>query len=146
MNGRSGVDAKVTWKGKLSFNGTAGTGFNLPLGTDKLVGGDEDGFKPMELLLIGLAGCTGMDVISILSKKRQDVRAFEVLIHGDRVNEHPKVFNHLLIEYQITGHNIDQAAVDRAIELSATRYCPVHAMFGKIVPIEIRKTIIEVEE
>jgi putative redox protein len=140
------MDAKVIWKGKLSFNGTTETGFNVPLGTEKAVGGDDDGFKPMELLLIGLAGCTAMDVISILSKKRQDVRAFEVKIHADRVTEHPKVFSHLVIDYQITGHNIEPVAVDRAIELSATRYCPAQAMFAKSVPIEFKKTIIEIEE
>ena len=78
------MDAQVTWKGRMSFDGAAGSGFTLPVGTRKSQGGDDDGFSPMELLLVGLAGCTGMDVISILEKKRQEVTAFEVRVHGDR--------------------------------------------------------------
>jgi putative redox protein len=65
------LNASVTWKGKLSFTGTADTGFTLPLGASPAVGGDNDGFRPMELFAIGLAGCTAMDVISILGKKRR---------------------------------------------------------------------------
>ena len=127
------MDAKVSWKGKLSFNGTGNSGFSVPLGTEVGLGGDEDGFRPMELILVGLAGCTAMDVISILSKKRQDITDFEVQVHGERANDHPRIFTKAQIAYQVTGHGIDEGALVRAIELSVTRYCPAQAMFSKIV-------------
>ncbi len=138
------MDAKVTWKGRLSFSGTADTGFTLPLGAEPQVGGDNDGFRPMELFLVGLAGCTAMDVISILQKKRQDVTNFEVVVHAERTMEHPRVFTDILIEYIISGHNIDPDAVERAVELSETKYCPGQAMLSKAVPISRKITIHQV--
>lgn len=130
------MEAKITWKDKLSFTGISDSGFTLNLGADPAVGGDNDGFRPMELLAISLAGCTGMDVISILKKKRQEVTGFEVRINAEQSDEHPKVFTHILIEYMIEGNQIDPGAVDRAIELSTTRYCPVQHMFNKDVVID----------
>jgi putative redox protein len=137
------MEAKVTWQGKLTFTGTADSGFQLPLGTEPAVGGDDDGFRPMELLAVGLAGCTAMDVISILSKKRQDVTGFEVQVHAGRASEHPKVITDAVIEYYVTGRSLDEAALLRAIELSATRYCPAQAMFGQLMPIELKYHIFE---
>ncbi len=137
------MEAKVNWQGKLTFTGWAESGFQLPLGTEPAVGGDNDGFRPMELLAVGLAGCTAMDVISILSKKRQEVTDFEVQIHAGRATEHPKVITDAVIEYLITGRNLDEASVIRAIELSATRYCPAQAMFSKLMPIELKYHIYE---
>lgn len=130
------MDAKVIWKEKMSFEGTADSGFKVTLGTIPEVGGDNDGFRPMELLAIGLAGCTAMDVISILNKKKQDVHDFEVRVHADRAEEHPRVFTHLTIEYIVSGKDLDRAAVERAVELSETKYCSAQAMFKKIVPID----------
>ena len=132
------MEAKLNWKGNLSFDGSADTGFSLPLGASPEVGGHNDGFRPMELLAIGLAGCTGMDVISILSKKRQEVTEFEVKVHAERAQEHPKVFTSATIEYFVSGHEVKEDAVVRAIELSAERYCPAQAMFGEIMPIELK--------
>ncbi len=130
------MDAKITWKGRMSFEGQAFTSnFSLPLGTEPEVGGDADGFRPLELFLLGLAGCTGMDVISILQKKRQDVTAFEVKVHADREAEHPRVFKDIVVEYVVTGRGIDPAAVERAVELSETKYCPAQAMLGKAASI-----------
>lgn len=137
------MDAKVTWKQRLSFSGTADSGFSVPLGGEKSVGGDEDGFRPMELIATGLAGCTAMDVISILQKKRQQITALEVKVHTERASEHPKVFTSAVIEYIITGISVDEAAVRRAIELSAERYCPAQAMFRGVFPMELRYSIYE---
>lgn len=131
------MEARVVWKERMSFSGTADTGFELPLGADPSVGGDNDGFRPVELFAVGLGGCTAMDVISILRKKRQDVTAFEVQVHADRAEEHPKVFTHVVVEYHLTGHDIDEKAVVRAIELSSTRYCPAQGMLKQVVPIEL---------
>jgi putative redox protein len=137
------MNAKVTWKGKMSFIGTADSGFTIPLGTDPDLGGDNDGFRPMELMAISLAGCTAMDVISVLRKKRQDVTGFEVKVHAQRADEFPKVFTHITVEYNVSGHNVDPAAVERSIELSSTKYCPAQAMLAKAVTIEHKYTISE---
>jgi putative redox protein len=129
----------------MTFDASADSGFHTRLGSDPAVGGDNDGFRPMELIAMGLAGCTAMDVISILSKKRQEVTAFEVQVHAGRAEEHPKVFTSAVIEYRITGRDVDEQAVLRAMELSAVRYCPAQAMLGKIMPIELKYQIFEDE-
>lgn len=137
------MEAKVVWKAGLSFTGTADSGFKVPLGTDPLVGGADDGFRPLELMAVSLAGCTAMDVVSILAKKRQDVTGFEVHVHTDEAEDHPKVFTRAVIQYQVTGRSIKENAVLRAIELSATRYCPAQAMLGKVFPLEMAYEIFE---
>ena len=139
------MNANVTWKGRMTFEGTADTGFTLPLGADPSVGGDNDGFRPMELVLVGLVGCTAMDVISILRKKRQEVTDFKVTAHAERSDEHPKVFTKVFLEYHVTGKNVDEVAVERAIELSETKYCPAQAMFAHSVEINNSYSIKEVE-
>jgi putative redox protein len=143
MTGDILMDAEVTWKSNMSFDGTADTGFTLPLGASPRVGGDNDGFRPMELVLIGLAGCTAMDVISILKKKRQQVTDFQVTAHAERSEEHPKVFTKILLDYQVTGIDIDARAVERAIELSETQYCPAQAMLIHSVEITNQYSIQE---
>ena len=131
------MDAKVTWDHGMSFAGTSESGFTVPLGTVPAVGGENDGFKPMELMAISLAGCTAMDVISILRKKRQEITAYEVSVHADQAETHPKVFVKSAIIYDLTGKNIDEKAVRRAIQLSADRYCPAQGMLDKVMPIEL---------
>jgi putative redox protein len=137
------MNATVKWHQKLTFTGTADSGFAVPLGGSPTVGGDNDGFRPMELIAIGLAGCTAMDTISILQKKRQEVTDFEVSVHAERASEHPRVFTKIKIEYLVTGQSIDEEAVRRAIKLSAERYCPAQAMLGQVVPIELEYMIFE---
>jgi putative redox protein len=85
------MDAKVVWHGDMTFTGKADTGFEVPLGAHPMVGGANDGFRPMELMAVSLAGCTAMDVISILKKKRQDVTDYEVKVHAEQADQHPKV-------------------------------------------------------
>ncbi len=137
------MDAKVTWKSGLSFTGVAGSGFEIPIGTAVEHGGAGDGTSPMEMLLVALGGCTGMDVVSILEKKRQSPAKFEVLVHGDRVDEHPKVFKQISVEYVVTGHELDPEAVRRAVELSETKYCSVMATLRKSAEITTKITIVE---
>jgi putative redox protein len=127
----------------MSFTGTADTGFTVPLGSSPSVGGADDGFRPLELLAVSLAGCTAMDVLSIIRKKQQDVTAFEVQVHADQRDDHPHVFTKAVITYLVSGHNVDEAAVNRAIELSATKYCPVQAMLANAVPMELVYEIYE---
>jgi len=135
------MNAKVIWKNRMSFEGTSDSGFNVPLGTVPAVGGDNDGFRPLELMAIGLAGCTAMDVISILKKKRQDVTGFEVQVHADRAEQHPKVFTNIIIEYIISGNDISEDAVKRAVQLSEETYCSAQAMMKKVAPMELKITI-----
>ena len=137
------MDAKVTWSKGMTFTGTANTGFNVPLGADPSVGGENDGFRPLELMAVSLAGCTAMDVISILQKKQQKVSEFEVQVHADQKNDHPHVFTMAVIDYMVSGTAIDEAAVRRAIELSATKYCPAQAMLSKVLPIKMEYRIFE---
>ncbi len=139
------MDAKVTWSQGMSFTGTANTGFTVALGAAPEVGGANDGFRPLELMAVSLAGCTAMDVISILQKKRQQVTAFDVRVHAEQAGEHPRVFSSAVIEYEITGHGLDEAALLRAMELSALRYCPAQNMLAKTVPMKLMYSIFEGE-
>jgi len=135
------MKAKVVWQGRMAFDGAADTGFTVRMDSAPDVGGDNSGPRPVELLLIGLAGCTAMDVISILKKMRQDVTGFEVRAHGERASEHPRKFTHITIEYVLTGSNIDPAAAQKAIDLSATRYCSVQASLDPAIKVEHVLTI-----
>jgi putative redox protein len=137
------MDANVTWQEGLSFTGSADSGFQIKLGADVGVGGANDGFRPLELMAISLAGCTAMDVISILQKKKQAVTDFIVLVHADKGLDHPRIFTQITIFYVATGHHIEESALLRAIELSATKYCPAQAMLGKVVPMELKYKIEE---
>lgn len=137
------MNASVLWHQGLTFTGTADTGFTVPLGAAPEVGSANDGLRPMELMAMSLAGCTAMDVISIVRKKRQDVTAFEVKVHAERAHEHPRVFTSAVIEYEVTGHDIQEAAMRRAIELSASRYCPAQGMLAKLIPIRLEYAIYE---
>ena len=139
------MNAIVAWRQGMRFTGKADTGFEVPLGAEPAAGGANDGFRPLELMAVSLAGCTAMDVISILTKKKQDVTAFEVKVHAEQAQEFPKVFTRAVISYLITGHAVDEAAVLRAIELSETKYCPAQAMLGKVVPMELVYEIFEDE-
>ena len=137
------MNAEVQWKGRLSFTGTADSGFEVALGSYPEVGGDDDGFRPMELMALSLAGCTAMDVISILTKKRQQVSDYNVKVKTERAAAHPKVFTTATIEYHVAGKDIDEKAVRRAMELSADSYCPAQDMLGKIIPLSLNYFIYE---
>ncbi len=138
--------ASVIWKGTgLAMEATADTGFKVGLSSALDVGGGHEGFRPMEMLAMGLAGCTGMDVLSILQKKRQDVRAFEVKVETKSAEQHPHVWTWVEIEYIVTGVGIDPAAVERAMDLSRDKYCPAQAMIRQAVDIQLKYTLIEPE-
>lgn len=117
--------ASVALEEGMRFAGEIG-GHRLKLDVPAEYGGG-DAPQPMQLLLLSLAGCTGMDVLSILRKKRQRVTGLEVEARGRRAGEHPRVFDRVEILYRVRGEGIDEAAVERAIELSRDRYCPVIA-------------------
>jgi putative redox protein len=139
------MDAKVNWKGNLAFEGVADSGKAIMMDSASDPA-QRLGPGPMELVVLSMAGCTAMDVISILTKKKQDVTAFEVRVHADRAEDYPKVYTRAEIEYQVTGHGLDEADVLRAIELSIQKYCPVHAMLSQAFPISQRYIIFEEDE
>jgi putative redox protein len=130
------MQVALDWKTGMSFAGSAPSGYKLDISADTEVGGAGDGFSPMELLALGLGGCTGIDVISILQKKRQEVSGLQVRVNTTKADEHPRVWTHVVIEYIVTGKAIDPAAVERAMQLSYEKYCPAQNMLKKAVTIE----------
>lgn len=118
--------AKIAWTGEnLDFSGTLDSGYPVVMkGT-----ADAEGASPMSLFLSAVAGCTAMDVLSIVQKKRQQVDNLEIEIVGRRAETHPKVYTDVDITYIIYGKDIDPAAVERAIELSQTKYCSASNTF-----------------
>jgi len=138
-------NSRVVWRDDLMFTGFSSSGLSIPLDTSKANGGHDTGISPMELLLTALAGCTGMDVISILQKKQQKVTGFEVQVEGVRAEEHPRVWAEIWIKYVVTGHQIDPAAVERAIELSRDKYCGVSATLRPTATLHDSYEIIEAE-
>jgi putative redox protein len=127
----------------MQFTATADTGHEVIMDAPQSVGGNNTGSKPSELLLMGFGGCTGMDVISILRKKKQDVTSFEMNVNGETSESHPKMFTDIHIEYVVTGKNISEDAVKRAIELSLERYCTVGTTIGKAAKITHSYRIIQ---
>jgi putative redox protein len=96
-------------------------------------------------MAVSLAGCTAMDVISILQKKRQQVTGFEVRVQAERATDHPRVFTKMHVEYIVTGKGINETALERSIELSETKYCPAQALLAQAVEITHSHQIIETE-
>jgi putative redox protein len=125
------MEAKVTWVEDRRFVGQASSGHAIVLdgSTDKL------GPSPMELLLIGMAGCTAYDVASILEKKRQTVSSLEVSARAERAEEPPRVFTRIEVEYVVRGRGIKPKAVEDAIHLSEEKYCSASIMLGQTAQI-----------
>jgi putative redox protein len=130
----------------MRFEVEAGSGHHVTLDAAEHGGGHNEGFRPMELLLAGLAGCTGMDVISVLRKKRQQVTAYEVHVAGVRAEDHPMVFVEITVQHIVTGHHLQPEAVARAIQLSEERYCGAGAMLGKVAHLTHTYRIVEAAE
>lgn len=127
----------------MAFRATTGSGHTLILDAASRVGGADRGPRPMELFLIGLGGCTGMDVISILRKMRQDVRGYQIQVRGREADHPPHVFTWIGVEHVVRGRDVNPDAVRRAVELSTTRYCPGIATLGKTATIEISYRVID---
>jgi putative redox protein len=140
------MKATVTWKDNLIFLGTPASGFPVQMDSDESFGGTNSGIRPMELIALGLAGCAAMDVLSILQKKRQQVTHFEVTVDAPRSHEYPKVFTSAQITYLVTGRNVQESAVLRAIELAATKYCPAQFMLAQAFPMVLKYEIYEEQD
>jgi len=138
------MDVNITWNQNMAFTGTAESGHELTLDSSEGSGGQNTGFRPMELVALGTAGCTSMDVVSILRKKRVPFTAYECKVHVESVRDaHPHVFELMEFEYILTGKGIDRADVERAVQLSEEKYCQGIAMMRKTAEIRSNITIIE---
>jgi putative redox protein len=125
------LEGRVELVEGMTFKGVSGSGHAVLMDAEPGVGGQERGPRPMETILLAYGGCTGMDVISILRKMRQDVTGYEVRLVGERTEQQPTVFTDITVEHVVRGRNLNVDNVRRAVELSVTRYCPVSAMLGK---------------
>lgn len=131
----------------MRFEVEAGSGHQVALdmlddaeNIDGKLGG---GFSPMEMVLVALAGCVGITVLSILRKRKLEVTGYELRVQGERATSYPKVFVKIVVEHVLTGHGIKHEMVEHAIELAETRYCPVSIMLSKTATIRQTYRIVE---
>ncbi len=129
------MKATIALEDGVHFSGTTGSGHEIEIDGPPEQGGRNLGPRPMELVLLGMGACTAFDVVLILRKSRQDISAFTVELEADRAGEVPKVFTHIRVHFVITGKDIREQAVTRAIELSAEKYCSASIMLGKTAKI-----------
>ena len=129
----------------ITFTGKTDSNHWITLDGPEEFGGGNAGIRPKELLLLSLAGCTGSDVVSILMKKRVNLTDLEINISAQQTEEHPKVFTEINLEYVFYGKEIKSKDVERAIELSQTKYCGVTTMLEKAMDINHSYRIVEVE-
>lgn len=129
------MKARITWRGEVSFAADSGSGHTIVLDGAPEAGGRNQGPRPMELVLLGLGGCTAFDVVTILRKARQDIVDCVVELEAERAAEAPKVFTRIHVHFVVSGKKLDPKKVERAIELSSTKYCSATAMLRKTAQI-----------
>src|SRR6266480_1031293 len=134
---------QATLETGMRFDVETGSGHHIILDAAEHNGGQDSGPRPMEMLLVALASCAGMDIITIVKKRREEISGYELRVHGMRAEEHSKVFLDITVEHIFTGHNIRPQAVERAIELTEERYCGASATLGKTATIKNTFRIIE---
>ena len=120
-------EVSAQWKREMSFVGKNQTGGSVQMGTND----EQSGISPMELLLLGVAGCTGIDIVHILGKKRITLDQFEVHVRGKRSDDYPMVYNEIEIKYLLWANDLSTKAVEQAIELSEGKYCSASIMMAK---------------
>jgi putative redox protein len=125
----------VRWGNAMQFSGTGAAGTTITMDARPEHGGVGAGPSPMETVLLALAGCTGMDVVSVLQKMRAPLEGLEIRVTAERAEEHPKVFTSIALEYDLAGAELRPDQVTRAIELSQTRYCSVSAMLRQVAAL-----------
>ena len=137
------MKARVKWVEGTLMVGESGSGHAVVMDGPPDFGGRNLGLRPMEMLLLGMGGCTEFDVMMILRKSRQDVTACEVMLEAERAEEEPKVFTRIHAHFMIHGSNLSQKHVERAISLSAEKFCSASIMLGKTAEITHDYEIIE---
>lgn len=125
------MKARVQWAGEALFLGESGSGHAVVMDGPPDAGGRNLGVRPMEMLLIGLGGCSNFDVVSILRRGRQPVESCEVFLDAERAGEEPKVFTKIHLHFVVKGRGLKEAQVKRAVELSAEKYCSASIMLGR---------------
>ena len=125
------MKAQIKWVDGAMFLGESGSGHTLVMDGPPDAGGRNMGVRPMETVLIGLGGCASYDVVSILKKSRQDIRDVQVSLDAERADTEPKVFTRIHIQFVVTGKQLKEAQVKRAVELSAEKYCSASIMLGR---------------
>ncbi|HTR87009.1 MAG TPA: OsmC family protein, partial [Reyranella sp.] len=126
------------------FVAEAGSGHTFTMDGSPDVGGRNLGARPMEVLLIGMGGCTAIDVVSMLKKQRQDIEGVEVALVGERATEHPMVYTEVKLVYTVRGRKLNKALVERAVSLSDEKYCSATAMFKKSAKVTHEVVLVEV--
>lgn len=125
------MKARIQWAGEAMFLGESGSGHVVVMDGPPDHGGRNLGVRPMEMVLIGLGGCTNFDVVSILKKARQPVESCEAFLEAERADEEPKVFTKIHVHFVVKGRGLKEAQVKRAVELSAEKYCSASIMLGR---------------
>ena len=138
------MKARAKWVDGMAFMGEAGSGHAVVMDGAPEYGGRNIGIRPMEMLLIGLAGCTGFDVVQILKKGREAVTGCEVEVEAERASEDPKVFTRIHIAYRVSGRGLSQAKAERAVTLSKEKYCSASIMLGATA--EMSTSLVVVDE
>ncbi|MEZ5671458.1 MAG: OsmC family protein [Thiotrichaceae bacterium] len=137
------MKAKLKLIENVCWLAQADSGHGVVIDGSPEIGGQNLGTRPMELILMGLGGCSAMDVVSIMRKQRLDVTDCVIEVQAERATTDPKVFTKIHIHYAVTGRNLKEIHVKRAVELSTEKYCSVSAMLGKSVEITHDYEIIE---
>ncbi len=137
------MKAEVKWLGGRAFEGAADSGHSVIMDSSPDFGGEDRGIRPMEMLMVGMGGCTSIDVINILEKARQEVTDCVAVITGERADTVPKVFVNMHVHFKVTGRGLDPKRVERAVQLSAEKYCSASIMLGKTAEITHDFEIIE---
>jgi putative redox protein len=137
------MKAKVTWLDGRAFVGESASGHAVVMDGAPEAGGRNIGVRPMEMMLLGLGGCTAFDVVHILEKSREKVTGCEVKLEAERAGEDPKVFTAVKLVYRLKGRGLKPAAVERAIKLSAEKYCSASKMFEKTAALSHEWTVEE---
>jgi len=129
------MNLSVNWVDGMLMVGKSHSGHSITMDGPIEIGGENLGVRPMEMLLLGVAGCTMIDVVTTLKKMRQDLSHCETKISAERAKEHPKVFTDIHIHFIVRGKDLDSKKVDKAITLSAEKYCSASIMLGKTAKI-----------
>jgi len=129
------MNLSVNWVDGMLMVGKSHSGHSITMDGPIEIGGENLGVRPMEMLLLGVAGCTMIDVVTTLKKMRQDLSHCETKISAERAQEHPKVFTDIHIHFIVKGKDLDSKKVDKAITLSAEKYCSASIMLGKTAKI-----------
>jgi len=129
------MKTRVKWLDNMSFVGESGSGHSIVMDGPPEFGGRNIGVRPMEMLLLGLGGCASFDVVSMLKKSKQDLIDCEVEITAERAETEPKVFTKIHLHFVISGNELSDKKVKRAIELSAEKYCSASIMLGKTADV-----------